>query len=222
MKRNLRFSVIAGCLAACLLSVAMFTGVEVVELRFLAAERFPSHLVDDLVVAFVLIIGGLSLDVVLGRAQHRMVIREHRLASAVREARYETEVREQRLRVLQATMQTAQDIVDNFLNNMQVLRSEAQEGDLSFASCVVFDELTQRAAADLRALGGFDLVSEKQLAVGVAFSFKRESNKRKKASYRRGASVTRVPLNHDPRKTEFNLSASKIRELSGVLHALSN
>ena len=77
---------------------------------------------------------------------------------------------EQKLRVLKATMRTVHHIVNNFLNNLQLFRLEA-EGLLSDESLELFDSLVQQTAADLKKLGDLDTVREKQMAGGIGIDW---------------------------------------------------
>jgi PAS domain S-box-containing protein len=80
--------------------------------------------------------------------------------------RLNDEINLQRLRVFRATMTTVHDIVNNFLNNLQLVRFEA-EGRLPDEMLTLFDGMIAEAATKLKTLGDLETVREKQMEVGV-------------------------------------------------------
>jgi hypothetical protein len=62
-------------------------------------------------------------------------------------------------------MRTVQDIVNNNLNQLQLLRLEA-EGHVSDGTLRLFDETIQNTAAELTALGDMKAFAEKPMASG--------------------------------------------------------
>jgi len=78
---------------------------------------------------------------------------------------YEAQLQSERLRVVQLTMRTVHDIVNNCLNQLQLLRVTA-EGKVPRESLIMFDDATQDAAARLRALADMDTFNEKSMAIG--------------------------------------------------------
>ena len=96
--------------------------------------------------------------------------------------RAEVEIREreailqaERLRVLQVTMRTVQDIVNNSLNQLQLLRIEA-EGHVSANTLALFDQTLRDTAAQLSALGNMETFAEKPMAVGPGLDSARSSS----------------------------------------------
>ena len=87
------------------------------------------------------------------------------LVSDARSAREEL-LQAERLRAVHVTMRTVQDIVNNCLNQLQVLRIEA-EGHVPEESLAAFDEAIRSASAKLRALGNLEVFAEKEMAVGT-------------------------------------------------------
>jgi hypothetical protein len=71
----------------------------------------------------------------------------------------------ERLRVVQVTMRTVQDVVNNALNQLQLVRLEA-EGHVPDASLELFDKVIHETAAQLQALGDLEAYTEKQMAAG--------------------------------------------------------
>ena len=90
------------------------------------------------------------------------------LAPLVGDARTAREelLQAERLRAVHVTMRTVQDIVNNCLNQLQVLRFEA-EGHVPEASLEAFDEAIRSASAKLRALGNLEVFAEKEMAMGT-------------------------------------------------------
>jgi signal transduction protein with GAF and PtsI domain len=89
------------------------------------------------------------------------------LAPIVSDARvmYEAQLQTERLRVVQVTMRTVQDIVNNCLNQLQLLRLHA-EGHVPQESVQLFDQAVKDAAARLTALGNMEVFAEKPMEVG--------------------------------------------------------
>ena len=63
-------------------------------------------------------------------------------------------------------MRTVQDIVNNCLNQLQLVRFEA-EGHVSPESLAIFDEAIQETAAKLRTLGDLEAYTEHQMVAGT-------------------------------------------------------
>jgi len=82
------------------------------------------------------------------------------------------EIQEERLRVLRATMTTVDDIVNNFLQNMQLFTLEAQEKDaLKPESLELMDSIIQETAEKLKKLGALDSTPEKQMSRGIGIDY---------------------------------------------------
>jgi signal transduction protein with GAF and PtsI domain len=90
------------------------------------------------------------------------------IAPIVGDARvmYEAQLQAERLRVVQITMRTVQDIVNNCLNQLQVLRIDA-EGRVPEQSLTAFDEAIHDASAKLRVLGNMEVFAEKAMVIGM-------------------------------------------------------
>jgi hypothetical protein len=104
--------------------------------------------INAIVIAFLLVIPAFFID-----------------RAVTRQRAYEAQLVDERLRVLRVTMRTVQDIVNNFLNGLQLLRIEA-EGCVPSETLTVFDKSIQDTAAQLTALGNMDVFSEKPMASG--------------------------------------------------------
>jgi PAS domain S-box-containing protein len=84
--------------------------------------------------------------------------------------RHREEVEAERLRVFRATMTTVHDIVNNFLQNMQMVRLEA-DGRLPDATIALFDSLIQDAARELRVLANLQTIREKDMEIGTGIDY---------------------------------------------------
>jgi PAS domain S-box-containing protein len=84
--------------------------------------------------------------------------------------RAEEEIQLQRLRVFKATMRTVQDIVNNFLNGLQVVHL-GLEGQLPPEMQKLADQVIQEAAAKLRALGNLETIEERDMAIGPGIDY---------------------------------------------------
>jgi hypothetical protein len=82
-----------------------------------------------------------------------------------RQRMHDSLLRSEQLRVLHVTMRTVQDIVNNNLNQLQLLRLEA-EGHVSEATLALFDDSLADTAAQLTTLGNMNTFTEMPLASG--------------------------------------------------------
>ncbi len=90
--------------------------------------------------------------------------------------REKLEVQEERLKVFQATMRTVNDIVNNFLNNLQLFRLEAEEKNaLEPESLELMDSIIRDTTTKLRKLGDLDSTPEKQMAGGIGIDYEESS-----------------------------------------------
>jgi hypothetical protein len=93
------------------------------------------------------------------------------LAPVVSDARlvHEAQLQAERLRVVQVTMRTVQDIVGNCLTELQLLRMQA-DGVVPPEALSIFDESIRTASAKLRAIEELKAFAEKEMAVGPGLS----------------------------------------------------
>lgn len=80
------------------------------------------------------------------------------------------EIRSQRVRVFKATMTTVQDIVNNFLNHMQLIHLEC-EGQAPAVLQAQINKLVQETAQQLKLLADLDTIKEKNMAIGVGIEY---------------------------------------------------
>lgn len=66
-------------------------------------------------------------------------------------------------------MRSVQDIVNNCLNQLQLLRMDAED-HVPAESIELFDQAIKNAAAQLKALGDLENYAEKQMEVGPALA----------------------------------------------------
>jgi hypothetical protein len=78
---------------------------------------------------------------------------------------HEAHVQAEQLRVLKVTMRTVQDIVNNNLNQLQLLRLEA-DGHVAEDTLRLFDATIRDTTAQLTALGNMQIFAEKPMASG--------------------------------------------------------
>jgi hypothetical protein len=145
---------IALLLAAFIFSGIFFFDFDFIDLGLKQILRVENNEMEELVTAFLLVFAGLIID----------------LRRARRQAKRRSETDEQRLRVLKATMRTVQDLVNNFLNNLQLFRMEAEDGPLSPESLNLFDDLIYETAEKLKTLGDLESVNETEMASGTGIS----------------------------------------------------
>jgi hypothetical protein len=81
------------------------------------------------------------------------------------ELRHAFELQREQLRVVHVTMRTVHDIFNNCLNQLQLLRMDA-EGRVPNESLELFDAAVRDAAARLKALGDMPAFAETPMAIG--------------------------------------------------------
>ena len=116
-------------------------------------DRIEHNEIDDIVTAFLLVVVAFIVDQVF----------------AARRAQHETGLQAERLRIVKVTMRTVQDIVNNCLNRLQLVRFEA-EGHVVQESLALFDEAIQETSAKLKTLGDLEAYAENQMAAGTGLS----------------------------------------------------
>ena len=87
---------------------------------------------------------------------------------------WEQHLQQERLRVVHLTIRTVQDIVNNCLNQMQLVRFEAEE-HLAPATLAAFDEAVHGTAAKLTALGNLERFVERPMAIGTGLHWEDEA-----------------------------------------------
>jgi hypothetical protein len=152
------FTSAAAVFAAIIVLSAGFGDISLIELPLSVMDRIEKHEVNDVVTSFVLVIVALVIDNI------RAARREKRGTKRLAEQRV-AELQAEQLRVVHVTMRTVQDIVNNCLNQVQLLRVDA-EGIVPEESLRLFDEAIQETSAQLKTLGNLDVFAEQPMAVG--------------------------------------------------------
>jgi hypothetical protein len=143
------FTYAAVFFAVMVVSAALIGDVNLIEMPIAAMNRIEKHEVDDIFTVLMLVIVAQVVDNIRASGRERRKAQLH----------------EEQLRVVHVTMRTVQDIVNNGLNQLQLLRVEA-EGLVLEESLALFDQTIQQTSAKLKALGDLEVFVEKQMAVG--------------------------------------------------------
>ena len=96
------------------------------------------------------------------------IVIDHRRAQ--RRLELDVQIQANRLRVLKATMRTVQDIVNNFLNNMQLIELEAGDA-LSQQTVTLLETITHETSGKLKALGNLQSTPEVEMASGLGIDY---------------------------------------------------
>jgi hypothetical protein len=142
------YTSVALAFALVVLLGAVFGNINVFQLPGLEVLGIEENEIGEILVAFLLVGPAFFLD-------HHV---EH-------QRRHEAQLRAEQLRVLQVTMRTVQDIVNNNLNQLQLLRLEA-EGHVSDDTLAHFDATIQDTAAQLTGLGNMTVFAERPMEIG--------------------------------------------------------
>lgn len=155
-------------LLACLLAVLLFLVDRTTHLdlfahivRWLESWETSGYEPDEYVLPGLLILVGLAIDL--------MTARQRTLHSIT--------VQAQRLRTLQVTMRTVQDIVNNSLNEIQLVRLAA-EGKLDPAHLALMDRVVADTTDKLGQLGALEDTPERMSAAGWMIDYERERSGR--------------------------------------------
>jgi hypothetical protein len=142
---------IALVLGSIVVSGALVGHINVIQVTAGALDGIAPNEVDDVAIVAVLTALAFIADHVLAarRAQHEII-----------------SLQIERLRVVQVTMRTVQDIVNNCLTQLQLVRFEA-EGLVPPESLALFDDAIHDTAAKLKVLGDLDTYAEHQMAAGT-------------------------------------------------------
>jgi hypothetical protein len=122
--REWAVTIVAFVLALTLVLTAALTDFDFIKLNLSLLNGIEKNQIDDVLVGFGILFAAVTVDRSLSQ----------------RRKRRQVEMTEARLRVLKATMRTVQDIVNNFLNNTQQFRWEAEKA-LPEATLSALDDL---------------------------------------------------------------------------------
>jgi hypothetical protein len=146
--RRFTYTSVALAFSLLILVAALFSNVDVFELPSVVVPGIEPSEVGEVVTAFLLVIPALFVDSIVARQRA-----------------HEAHIVAEQLRVLQVTMRTVQDIVNNNLNQLQLLRLEA-EGHVQEETLRLFDETIHDTAEKVTALGNMEAFAEKPMVAG--------------------------------------------------------
>jgi len=113
------------------------------------------------------------LTAILALKQRDKTVQLHQARMQYLQSVKEVEMREEKLRVLKATMRTVQDITGNFLNSLHFFKLEIEKNEtLTPESVTRLDELIKDTAQRLNKLGNLNEIHEKKMAgdtVGIDY-----------------------------------------------------
>ena len=152
--KNYPVTLIAVILGGILFLTSNYFGLDLFGIVLDLIESLELRDIHEIVISVMLILLGLVIDSTVNyRHQLQLVT-----------------IQTQRLQVLKATMRTVQDIVNNFLNNLQLFRMEAEDA-LAAESLELFDTLIQETSGKLKALGDLEETHEKSGATGSMMDY---------------------------------------------------
>jgi hypothetical protein len=142
------YTSIALAFALLALAVGLVANIDIFELSRVAIPGIEPSEVGEIVTAFLLVIPAVFVDHIVARQ------RAH-------EAQFVAE----QLRVLRVTVRAVQNVVNNNLNQLQLLRVEA-EGHVPHDTLTRFDATIHDTTAQLTALGNMTAFADKPMGVG--------------------------------------------------------
>ena len=150
--REYRATCVCAALGAALYILSLAFDIDIFEATLELLQKHEHVEADEIVLAAVMLAGGLLADLVRIRLR-----RDHEL-----------EIQRQRLRVLKATMRTVQDIVNNALNGLVLMRLEGESGKpLDRESLRLMDSIIYETSQKLKELGDLDDTPEKEIDSGI-------------------------------------------------------
>jgi len=150
--QQFRWTIVGVGIGIAMVTIAAMTQVDLVLVNLEWLERLEQAQVDGIATAVLLAGGGWALDAARARRQ--------------RARERETE----RLQVLHATMRTVHDIVNNFLNNLQLVQIEG-DGLLPDEVLGLLDERIRDVAEKLRILGNLERVATLTMPTGLGIDY---------------------------------------------------
>jgi len=107
---------------------------------------------EEIAFSFALISVAIGID-------HYRIVRSHKRRRALEM---------ERLGVARSTMASVHDVVNNTLNNLLLVKLEAEKGNpLSAATLILFGELINDLAAELRTMSEMESVAQRDLSQGL-------------------------------------------------------
>jgi hypothetical protein len=142
-----------GVASGTVILIFAYFNLDLVQLGNWFVNELQPHRIDDFVAAIALAVVGISIDNRRDKKHDRLKL----------------QIQADRLAVLKATMRTVQDLVNNFLNNMQLVQLEAGDA-LSQETLELLERITFETSSKLKALGDLGYVPETQMAIGAGIS----------------------------------------------------
>jgi hypothetical protein len=161
-------TMVTSVLAVTILTAALFGNVNLFDVGQSLLGGIEKNEIDELIAAFLLIIAGLCADLFFAAKKRK---REAETQAQLHRA----EIQAQRLRVLKATMTTVQDIMNNFLQSLQLFRLDAEEV-MPRESLTLLDDLIHGTSDKLRALGNLESTPEREMAVGIGIDYEQNAS----------------------------------------------
>jgi hypothetical protein len=146
--RRFPYTSVAFALALVVLALGVVWHINVFSVPGASIVGLEETEIGEIGIAFLLVVPAFFVDRVVSRQR-----------------RHEAQLQAEQLRVLRVTMRTVQDIVNNSLNQLQLLRIEA-EGIVPDDTLTLFDQTIMDTTAQLTALGNMDAFAEKSMASG--------------------------------------------------------
>jgi hypothetical protein len=139
--------------AVTVFAVSAIGNVDFITLPLTFIAGIGHHELDEIALSLVLVVVAFLID---------------QRTAATREAR-ETALHAEQLRVVHVTMRTVQDLVNNCLNQLQLLRMDA-DGLVPPDTLNHFDAVIQETAAKLTELGNLRSFEETRMASGLGLA----------------------------------------------------
>lgn len=147
------FSVALTAFSGVYLSLAMFLQVDLFEGFIDALSALEAFEADEVVLIIFFVVLGLTIDMARYQGLQRRRI----------------SLDQERIQAMRATMATVHDVVNNGLNNLHLIRLEAEKSQaLSPETLSLFEELISDTAAQLREIDQLESVAERTLGEGLA------------------------------------------------------
>jgi hypothetical protein len=145
-------TLLTGILATLVVGAAVAGNIDVFPLAVKGIERIAPGELDEIALTMLLVGVGIAVDLANQRTRHR------------------AEIEASRRRVFRATIRTVEDIVNNFLTQLELVRFNAQ-GQLPAQTDALLDALIHNAAAKLKALSDIDRIIETPMATGPGIEY---------------------------------------------------
>jgi hypothetical protein len=150
-----RYTVVVAAIAVLISVAAIVWHINVFAFPGVGLIGIEESEAGEVAIAFLLIVPAFFIDRVVAR-----------------ERAHDVSFQAEQLRVVRVTMRTVQDIVNNNLNQLQLLRLEA-DGCVPIDTLALFDTTIQDTAAQLTALGNMKAFAEKPMASGSGLDLER-------------------------------------------------